>query len=176
MRIDRIGDRFSWISCLGILFLTSACSGARTSREEAEKLMQAGLPAARRAVVEGREMTPFAYLMTRKGEIRPFIPTEEPPGPASQAGIDSLVRSLREGAEGGSYRAIAIFVQARVAPPAGGATTEAIEVMLEHRGGYCANAFFPYTRGADGFPNFAGFFAVPRPGAVFSRCNESGLR
>jgi hypothetical protein len=175
MRIDRIGGGVAAYSSLGILLLAAACGGP-SSREEAEKLMNAGLPLARRAVVEGREMTPFAFLMTTKGEMRPFIPTEESPGPASQQGIDSLVRSLREGAEGGSYRAIAIYAQVRIEPPSGGGMTEAIEVMLEHRGGYCVNAFFPYTRGEEGSLDFAGFFAAPRPGAVFSSCNESGLR
>ncbi|HKB07150.1 MAG TPA: hypothetical protein VKF61_02585 [Candidatus Polarisedimenticolia bacterium] len=165
--------RFSPFWGLALLLLSSACGPSSKPKEEAEKLMNAGLPLARRAVVEGREMTPFAFLMTLKGESRPFIPTEESSGPASQAAIDSLIKSLREGAEGGSYRAIAIYAQVRIEPPSGGGVTDAIEVMLEHRGGYCVNAFFPYMRGDDGSLDFKGFFAVPRPGAVFKGCDRS---
>jgi len=163
---------FPLFSSLGILVLASACAGSATPREEAEKVMHAGLPSARRAVADGRELTPFAFVMASTGDIRRIAPTEQSPGLASEEGVDSLVRDLREGAETGHYKSIAIFVEVSIEPPAGGGKTEAVEVMLEHRDGYCVNAFFPFTRQADGAAEFAGFFAAPRPGAVFTGCND----
>src|SRR5262245_60677671 len=170
LRIERGACRFLLLSSLGMLVLMPACRASSTPREEAEEVMHAGLPLARRAMTETRDMRPFAFVLTSKGDVRRMPSAEQPP--ASQARVDALLRSLREGAAAGDYEAIAIFVEVSIEPPAGGGKTKAIEVMLEHRGGYCANAFFPFTRKADGSVDFAGFLAAPRPGAVFTACNE----
>jgi hypothetical protein len=156
---------------VGVLFSCSGCANRESPKDEANRLINAGLPAAKREL-GSREFVPFAFVTEEMGEVRRFASTGEPPASASQEGVEALVKSLRAGAQAGAFKAVAVFVEVAIEPPGRDTKTQAIEVMLEHRDGYCANAFFPYSRSADGSLSFGSFFAAPRPGAVFPRCNE----
>jgi hypothetical protein len=125
-------------------------------KEEVEKLMNSGLP------------------FEATGEIQRIAPYAGSRQPPSLDLVDLLQQGFRKGADIGEYKATAIFVPTRLQPPNETGKTDAVEVMLEHREGYCVNAFFPYSRDHGGTVSYGKLFAAPRDGVVFATCGRQG--
>ena len=136
--------------------------------------MHSGLPFAQKLLAEDGAFHPFGAVMTATGEIQRVAPYAGSRQPPSLDLIDLLEQGFRKGADSGEYKATAIFVPVRLQPPNESGKTDAVEVMLEHREGYCVNAFFPYSRGQGGTVSYGTLFAAPRDGAIFANCGKGG--
>ena len=131
--------------------------------------MNEGIPFAERMLREYGEFLPFGVVMTAKGETQHVGAYDGREHPPSQDLITLMVDALRQEAEKGRYRAIAIFFDVKVQRPNDGKKVDAVQVGLEHLRGYCADVFFPYTLTSAG-PEFGDTFASSRSGTVFGNC------
>ena len=148
-------------------------TGASGPKEQAEALMKSGLPIAQAKIAGSADFDAFGAVMTKDGAIEPVSPPSETEQNAALDPIDLLEKGFRARAGSGELRATAIFVSARVQPPDEAGTTDAIEVLIEHREGYCANVFYPYARAEDGTVSYRAPFAVPRDGTIFGSCSKT---
>jgi hypothetical protein len=139
-------------------------------KAEAEAVMNAGIPVARKLLAEHGEFYPYAMAMAKDGKVVAVAATTAGDHPASQDVIEGLVASLRAGASKGEYKASAVFFDVRVQQPSKKEKTDAVQVSLEHIAGYCVDVFFPYIRHADGSLSFGDIFASKRTGVVFTTC------
>jgi hypothetical protein len=148
-------------------------TGASGPKQQAEALMKSGLPIAQAKIAGAADFDAFGAVMTTGGAIEPVAPPKETEQDAALDPIDLLEKGFRARAGSGELRATAIFVSARVQPPDEAGTTDAIEVLVEHREGYCANVFYPYARTDDGTVSYRAPFAVPRDGTIFGTCDRT---
>ena len=163
-----------WISALvvaaGGAGLLRSAEGQMTPKEEAEAVMNAGIPFAQKMLAEHAEFYPFGFAMTAKNKVVPVAPSAPAEHPASQQLIDDLAAAFRAGASSREYKSTALFVDVRVQPPGKTEKTDAVQVGLEHVSGYCVDVFFPYSRDARGKVTFGDVFASQRAGVVFGTC------
>jgi len=136
------------------------------AKQEAEALMNAGLPFAEKMLLKHGEFFPFASGMTENDEIRPVAVYEGVEHPESANVRASLIKTLRQSALNNEFKAIAIFSDVRVLPPSSKGKTDAVQVELEHRHQYSATVFFPYVR-TNGELKFGEVFASARDNVVF---------
>jgi hypothetical protein len=81
-----------------------------------------------------------------------------------------LQQAFRERAAAGECRAVAVVADVVIALPGGG-ESDALQVGVEHRDGYCANFFHPYERRSDGSLRFLEPISSSRKGIVFPDCH-----
>jgi hypothetical protein len=137
-----------------------------TPKEQVEQLMNEGLPFATRMLAEHGEFHPFGVALTAEGVIQHLGATDGREHPPAQALLDLLLGAMRAGAKEGKYTAIAVFFDVRVQRPGAHSKSDAVQVGLEHRDGYCADVFFPYSLKA-GSVAYGDVFAQQRDGSVF---------
>ena len=113
-----------------------------TPKEECEQLMNAILPLAEEMLANYGEFYPCGGAMTVEGEIVHISAKGETDHPPSQDLIDLLKDSFRS--RRNEYRATAIVADVKTVPPGSQAKTDAIQVLLDHKGGYSVEVFFPY--------------------------------
>ena len=114
------------------------------AKQEAESLTTELLPFAQQLLRRHGEFYPYGGLLHADGSVV-HVGAEDPDAPTPDAAsmTETLRRRLREGVEQSGARAAAIVCWARVTPPGGAHPSDAIEVLVQHREGYCANVFFP---------------------------------
>jgi hypothetical protein len=139
-------------------------------RDEAEEVLNAGLPFAQRRLGQYGEFFPFGFAMTSKGKVVAVPLSVQDEHPPSQTVIDELNAAFKAGASSGEYKATGLFVDVLAQPPGKAAKTDGVRVSLEHRSGYCVDVFVPYSRGADGKIVMGESFASKRNGTVFGTC------
>ncbi len=166
------------MSAMVALILTCALATAAASsddippaspKEQAEELMNEGIAFAERMLREHGEFFPFGVVRKADGSIQLVGASDGQEQPPSQALINLLNQGFRKGAQAGDYTATAIFYDVLITPPGSPAKSDAVQVGLEHRSGYCVNVFFPYQRSSDGTVQFGELFAGRREATVF-RC------
>jgi len=151
-----------------------------TPKDEVEQLMNNGVEVATKMLREDGEFYPFGVMKTAGGEIQPFgvvktaggevqyIEASEGSENPSSGELIAFVRErVRQQAQAGNYVAIAMFYDVRIAPPGEKTKSPAVQVELEHRSGYCADVFFPYSRNKVGVVVFGETFANKREPTVF---------
>jgi len=137
-------------------------------KEQVEELMNGGIGFAERMLRERGEFFPFGAVRKSDGSIQLVGASDGREQPPSRDLIDLLNQGFRKGAQSGNYAATAIFVDVLTTPPGSSTKTDAVQVGLEHRSGYCVDVFFPYHRSADGTVQWGELFASKREGSVFS--------
>ncbi len=138
-----------------------------TPKEDVEQLMNEGMDFATKMLRQHGEFYPFGVVRKADGTVQHVGASDGREHPPSTALIKLLRDSYRQEAVAGRYAATAMFYDVRVTPTGIAAKTDAIQVELEHRGGYYANVFFPYKRGANGEVLFGEVFANQRDPTVF---------
>ena len=129
--------------------------------------MTEGLAFATKMLREYGEFYPFGVIKTATGEIKHIGAKGESENPPSGELIALLRESYYQQAQGGNYAATALFYDVRIAPPGEKIKADAVQVELEHHGGYCANVFFPYSWNAIDDVVFGEIFATKREPTVF---------
>src|SRR5689334_25220904 len=129
--------------------------------------MNDGIVFAEHMLAEHGEFYPFGRTLTTDGRIQVVGAQASTDHPKSQELIDMLLQAFRTGAQAGEHRAIALFFDVRVQHPGTREKVDAVQVGVEHRDGYCADVFFPYTL-ERGTPRFGAVFAQRRDGVVYA--------
>ncbi|MBS1835679.1 MAG: hypothetical protein JST65_23380 [Acidobacteria bacterium] len=121
-----------------------------TPKHESETLMNAVLPVAERMLTQHGEFYPYGGCMRLDGSIT-HIGAEDADTdhPKSKDMLFALKDSLREIAGRGECKAVAVVFDVSISLPNSGERSDAIQVNVEHEGGYSVEVFFPY-RLADG--------------------------
>jgi hypothetical protein len=163
---------------VGLLAVLQAASAAAseekplvTPKQQVEELMNEGIPFAERMLRQHGEFFPFGVVRNSDGSTQLVGASDGREHPPSQDLIELLNQQFRKGAESGNYAAIAIFFDVLATQPGSSTKTDAVQVGLEHRAGYCVDVFFPYQRSADGTVQWGELFASKREDSVF-RCDE----
>jgi hypothetical protein len=141
----------------------------KSAKEECEILMNAALGFAHQMLVQHREFYPYGEVMAGDGQIVAIGVDTGEEHPASQKGIDLLEKAFQVGARTGKYKATALIVDMRVVPPGKDVKQDAIAARLDHRDGYSAVVFFPYSIGATGEVTIEAPFAVKGEQRIFAR-------
>ncbi len=139
------------------------------AEEEAEFLMNQGLPFAEKMLADHGEFFPFGSVLYADGSATTVSPQDDREQPPTTELLESLLDGIRSSAAAGTYKATAVFVNVRIEHPADGQPVDAIHIGLEHQDGYCADVFFPYRR-IEGRLELAEPFATQREGLVFDAC------
>jgi hypothetical protein len=140
-------------------------------KEDVEQLMNEGFEFAAKVLREHGEFYPFGIVRKADGNIQHVGAADGTEHPPSAALIEILRSTYRQEAQAGRYSATAMFYDVRITPPGKSAKSDAIQVELEHSGGYCADVFFPYTRDSAGNVSFGEIFASKRDLTVFGRAS-----
>lgn len=142
----------------------------QTPEQEVRTLGDYGIAYTRKALQGGAEFYPFAFVMRLDGAIQRIAPRELPAFPTQLELLRTLEKGFADGDVKDKWRAIAIVADVVIAMP-DGRESEAIQLALEHRGGFCRNVFYPYTLSQEGVLHFLKPLSGKRTGKVFTSCN-----
>ena len=143
-----------------------ALSMATTPKEEAQQLVDAVLPFAEQALSKHGEFYPFGAELTSSGKVEAAMGYNGQEHPSSAEVIAMLHAGFAAKAKAGRVRATALAYDARVQAPGTSSKSDAVAIEVEHRDGYNATIYFPYTI-KGGVVSFANPFAVAGPRQVF---------
>jgi hypothetical protein len=166
-----------WIA-VGICLLTCVLAGPALSEGErptdpkgqVEELMNDGMTLAEKMLRERKELVPFGVVRKYDGSLLTVGAWDGRGQPVSKDLIEQLNKGFRKGAESGEYDATAVFSEVLTTPSDGKTKTDAVQIGLEHRGGYCVDVVIPYTRSPEGKIQFGELSTSKREGSAF-RCN-----
>ena len=142
-----------------------------TPKEQAEQLMNEGIPFAKKMLSDYGEFYPFGLVLLADGTIQHVGAKGRSEHPPSQELLGLLIDSFRKGAKEGKYKAVAVFLDVKVKSPTTGRNIDAVQVGLEHRDSYCADVYFPYTINK-GAVTFGEIWASKRTGSVYETSNQ----
>ena len=121
-----------------------------TPKSESEMLMNAVLPVAERMLKQHGEFYPYGGCMSLDGSITQIGAADsDTDRPKSRDLLFVLNDSLRAMASRGECKAIAVVFDVSITLPNSVEKSDAIQVNLEHSGGYSVEVYFPYQL-ADG--------------------------
>lgn len=143
---------------------------AEDTAEDARILVENAIAVARDRLAREGEFHPFAFFMAPDGRVQRMSPRPDAALPSPDDALLLLQQAFRERAAAGGCRAVAFVADVVIALPGGG-ESDALQVGVEHRDGYCANFFHPYERQRDGTLRFLDPIAGPRKGVVFPDCH-----
>jgi hypothetical protein len=116
-----------------------------SAKQESEALMNALLPLAEKLLCQYGEFYPYGGYMKPDGEIVEVGASDpDTDHPKSKDLIYVLRSSLQELAERNECKAVAMVFDVTVTLPNSNRKSDAIQISLEHSGGYSAEVFFPY--------------------------------
>lgn len=138
--------------------------------EDARILVENAVAVARQRLAKEGEFHPFAFFMDAGGRLQRISPRQDAALPSPDEVLQLLQQDFRERAQAGECRAVAVVADVVIALPGGG-KSDALQVGVEHRDGYCANFFHPYERSSDGSLRFLEPISSGRKGIVFPDCN-----
>lgn len=142
-------------------------AGSERTRRQAQRVMNAGLPFAERALAEAGEFTPFGAVMLPDGLIQNVAPGSPRPDAPVEVLLEQLSHALRDAVSRDEYLVVAVFSMVEVRDPQDGATRSAVHVAVEHLAGYCVDLFYPILVHEDG-PRLGQPSAAPRNGTFFA--------
>ena len=137
--------------------------------EDARILVENAVAVARTQLAKEGEFHPFAFFMAADGRVQRLSPKQDAALPSPDEVLVLLQQAFRERALAGDCRAVAVVADVVIALPGGG-QSDALQVGVEHRDGYCANFFHPYERNTDGTLRFLEPISSGRKGIVFPDC------
>ena len=129
-------------------------------------LANEGMPFAEKMLREQGEFATFSMAMSTDGEILHVGADDDREHPTSQ---DAMFSQLREGAQDGRYRAIAIFSDIRMLHPKINKKVKVVQVGFEDLTGLCYNTSYPYTLPLEKIDRDE-ILLTERTGTVFSNC------
>ena len=135
------------------------------AKHECELFMRDLLPFARRMLREDGGFHPFGGTMSRVGSIRHVGVGTDREYPEGAAARSIMLRSFQ--AEAVELRATAIVCDVHVAPPGETQPRDGIQVEVDHRDGYSARVFFPYSLSTSGELSTEASFATQGDGVIF---------
>jgi hypothetical protein len=116
-----------------------------TDKEESEKLMNGILPLAERMLKEYGEFHPYGGYLRPNGElVHVGANDSETVYPKAKDLIYLLRSSFQEMARDGRCKAIAIVFDVKVKLPGSEDESDAVQISLDHAGGYSVDVFLPY--------------------------------
>ena len=137
-------------------------------KEDCETLLNAVLPFAQRMLAEFGEFYPYGGYMSADGKIVDVGAKNEDNNHPKSTDLIYLLRSgMKEMAAKGECTATAIVFDVRVVLPGSEVKTNAIQIWLDHVGGYSAEVFIPYHRDESGGVVYASMFAQKGAKKVF---------
>jgi len=139
--------------------------------EDAKVLVENGVAVARSTLAKEGSFHPFAFFVAPDGRVQRVTPKRDVALPAPDEALALLQAAFRQRAEAGECRAFAVVADVVIALPGGG-QSEALQVGVEHRSGYCQNFFHPYERRSDGTIRFGEPLSSRRKGVVFPECGQ----
>jgi len=147
-------------------------TAAEAADEQAEvrRLMNFCFALARQILTEHPAFHPFAFVLEQNGQIAQVALSEGQDHEGAFL-LETLEDLLRGRAAEGRYRAIGIAADVHIAHD--GKETDAIQVGLEHAGGYCVHVYLPYERSEDGEVTVGEAVSAARTGTVFGPCTET---
>ena len=163
-------------ACLAVLAACLAGSAraaeslAPEAAEDARLLVENAVAVGRTRLVKEGEFHPFAFVMAADGRVQRVSPRQDASLPSPDQVLLLLQQAFRERALAGDCRAVAVVADVVIALPGGG-QSDALQVGVEHRDGYCANFFHPYERKTDGTLRFLEPLSGARKGIVFPDCH-----
>ena len=137
--------------------------------EDARILVENAAAVARQRLAKEGEFHPFAFFMDADGRLQRLSPRQDARLPSPDAVLLLLQQAFRERAQAGACRAVAVVADVVIAMPGGG-KSDALQIGIEHRDGYCVNFFHPYERRSDGTLRFLEPISSARAGIVFPDC------
>ncbi len=149
---------------------TPATAPPQDPEQEVRTLGDYGIAYTAKALQSGAEFYPFAFVMRMDGAIQRVAPSELPRFPTQVELLQTLERGFAEKAVNGKYRAIAIVADVVISMP-DGRESDAIQLALEHREGFCRNVFYPYTLSEESILSFHEPVSGKRTGKIFTACN-----
>jgi hypothetical protein len=138
------------------------------AKTDAEELMNALLPLAKRMLREHREFFPYGGVLKDDREIVHIgatVPGES--RPKSRDLIELLKQELRGWAVANGCMTTGLVYDVKVVPPGSNEKVDAIEILLDHREGYSAEVFYPYCFDEQGELKLGKMFAQRGKGEVF---------
>jgi len=163
-----------WMTILAACLACSAHASESLPPEAAEDariLVENAVAVGRSLLAKEGAFHPFAFFVTDDGRVQRVSPKEDVGLPSPDDVLALLQQSFRERAEAGECRAVAVVADVIIALPGGG-QSDALQVSIEHRDGYCANFFHPYERDTKGTLRFLEPISSSRKGIVFLECND----
>jgi hypothetical protein len=138
------------------------------AQEDVQLLVDTSLAVARKTLSEQGDFHPFAFFMNPEGALQRLTPKKDAALPEPDALVKIIGDAFRERAAAGECRAIAVVADVVIALPGGG-QSDALQIGVEHRSGWCRNLFYPFERSPDGI-RFKEQISGRREGIVFPGC------
>jgi hypothetical protein len=138
-------------------------SGAKL---DAETILQAMLPLAKRMLEAHGEFYPYGAAMNHAGEVVSIAGYDGNDQPPSREIVAMLMEALREAASKKEYRATGLFFDSRITVGSG-QPTDAVSVALDHMDGYSVVVYIPYARDG-GQVRYGEIIAGPGSHAIFA--------
>jgi hypothetical protein len=113
-------------------------------REDANEVLNACVSYAKRMLRRYGQFAPFGYRMNNEGNVVLEVVAQHdmPPEPAML--LDLLYQQLGERAKKGLLQAAGTASNVTIGKASAEGYTDAVMVEIEHKSGYCAQAFVPY--------------------------------
>jgi hypothetical protein len=140
-----------------------------TPKEDSECLMKELLPFAKQMLSQEGEFYPYGGVLRPSGDIVHISASiEGNDHPDSQSLIEILTRKLKDSAQSGEAKATGMVFDVRITCPGEVGKSDAIQISLNHSGGFSADVFFPYSIEEPGKVVFKATFAQKGIGAMFT--------
>jgi len=172
--VSRAGARLAL--ALGLVACAALPGGAAEpvpaeATGDARILVENAVAVARSALAHEGRFHPFAFFVAPDGRVQRLTPRSDValPGPAESLAL--LEAAFRQRAQAGECRAIALVADVVIALP-DGRQSDALQVAIETRSGYCEDFFHPYERGDGGEIRFDEPISRRRKGSVFAECGR----
>jgi hypothetical protein len=140
------------------------------AQQDVRLLVDTSLAVARKTLSEQGDFHPFAFFMKADGGLQRLTPKADAALPEPEAMLQLLQQSFRERAAAGECRAVAVVADVVIALPGGSGQSDALQIGLEHRSGWCRNFFYPFEKSPEGEIRFQKPISGHRAGAVFPDC------
>ncbi len=124
-------------------------------REDASEVLNACVSYAKKMLRRYGSFGPFGYRMNRDGQVALEVVAQHGMPPDPPLLLDLLNQQLSERAKKGLLLAAATASNVTMDAPSKEGFTDAVMVDIEHRSGYCMQAFVPYRiTGGQWYPIF----------------------
>lgn len=113
-------------------------------REDSNEVLNAAVTYAKRMLRRYGQFGPFGYRMRTDGEVKLETVAQHDMPPEPSMLLDLLYQQVGERANKGLVIAAALASNVTMGKPSAEGYSDAVMVEIEHRGGYCVQAFVPY--------------------------------
>ena len=144
------------------------------AERDADRLAEAFLPIAKDVLAKAGSFFPFGGAMTPADEMDIFSAGDT--GTDEDEILATLTSGFKVAVAEGRYKAVAIIGDVTVKRTKDSEPGSAILMQIEHRDGYCVDAFWPYSLSVNGEAisvRYGTPWRKARKGTIFSTCRAS---